>query len=92
MKKVNFRKLGKQFLAGLFGVALMCGVMLNTQTAEAQSDEYIAAASYFFGLIKTKPKCAHNATQNANAGSIICKGTYCEMTQGLSGANYNTCG
>jgi hypothetical protein len=36
MLKVNFKKLGKQFLAGLFGFALMCGVMLNTQTAEAQ--------------------------------------------------------
>ena len=36
MKKMNFKKLVKQFLVGIFGLALMGGVMLNTQEMEAQ--------------------------------------------------------
>jgi len=36
MKKVNFKKLTNQFLAGVFGLALMGGVMLHTQDVEAQ--------------------------------------------------------
>lgn len=79
-------------MAGVFGLALMGGVLISPQNTVAQTDEYVAAASYLFGLIKTKPKCAHNASVNANAGSIICKGTYCEMQDGWSGANYNKCG
>jgi len=39
MKKVNFKKLTNQFLAGVFGLALMGGVMLHTQDVEAQSAE-----------------------------------------------------
>ena len=35
MKKVNFKKLTNQFLAGVFALTLMGGVMLNTQEAEA---------------------------------------------------------
>jgi len=38
MKKVNFKKLTNQFLAGVFGLALMGGVMLHAQVVEAQSD------------------------------------------------------
>jgi hypothetical protein len=37
MKKVNFKKLGKQFLAAVFSIFLLSGVMLNTQKVEAQT-------------------------------------------------------
>lgn len=43
MKKVNFKKLTNSFLAGVFGLALMGGVMLNTQEAEAQTSDLITA-------------------------------------------------
>ena len=36
MKKVNFKKLTNQFLAGVFGLALMGGVMLNFESAYSQ--------------------------------------------------------
>lgn len=39
MKKVNFKKLTNQFLAGVFGLALMGGVMLHTQDVEARQLE-----------------------------------------------------
>jgi len=36
MKKVNFKKLTNQFLAGVFALTLMGGMMLNTQDVMAQ--------------------------------------------------------
>ncbi|MGM0635110.1 MAG: hypothetical protein ACQESK_03520 [Bacteroidota bacterium] len=36
MKKVNFKRMTNQLLAGVFGLALMGGILLSSQDAEAQ--------------------------------------------------------
>ena len=36
MKKANFMKFGKQFLAAVFSIVLLGGIMLNTQNVDAQ--------------------------------------------------------
>lgn|GEM_PF-2879523 len=67
--------------------------MLHTQDVEAQPDDrYITTGSYLFGLIKTKPKCAHNGTVDPDKNSIVCKGFYCDREVKFAGANYKKCG
>ena len=88
MKKVNFKKLGKQFMAGLFGVALMGGVMLNTQEVEAQIitvnvPEIVAGGS-------NSIPCT--SSWNASETSWIITCDTCRRTKGEeSGTLFGTC-
>jgi len=74
MKKVNFKKLTNQFLAGVFGLALMGGVMLNTQDVEAQQGPInLELVDLNPGGSGAKSKSCQSSDASGGGGAFFCR-------------------
>jgi len=82
MKKVNFKKLTNQFLAGVFALTLMGGVMLNTQDVEAQK---IEVKDLKIGGGKHIP-CASSIGEGSTGDRVVDCSSCC-MVAGVSNNN-----
>ena len=75
MKKANFMKFGKQFLAAVFSIVLLGGIMLNTQTAEAQRLSLTDSGDgcdHGSKTWRTEWSDEHNSTVCYNGGDCCC--------------------
>jgi|GEM_PF-2305018 len=87
MKKVNFKKLTNQFLAGVFALTLMGGVMLNTQDVEAQklnvNELKIGGGKHIPCASSIGAASTNDDDANTQENSVISCSTCCP-TQGVS--------